>query len=136
MPCARVAPLRSVTPPECSRRGRSRGPAVGGAAHDHGVGADGELGVDVAGGGEACVEAGGLEDGLRHLGDGTVRHGADLGGEDQPPVEATRGPSAMNPSWNVTVPWGVRASKDKARKTSGGTPSSTSPGTFRNPNLR
>ena len=44
-------------------------------------------------------------------------------------------PSALNPSWKATVPCGVCPSKDRAKKTSGGTPSSTSPCMFLNPNF-
>jgi len=44
-------------------------------------------------------------------------------------------PSALNPSWKVTVPCGVCPSKGRAKKTSGGTPSCTSPGRFLNPNF-
>ncbi len=42
---------------------------------------------------------------------------------------------ALNASWKVTVPCGVRPSKDKAKKNSCGTPLSTRPGGFRNPNF-
>ncbi len=45
-------------------------------------------------------------------------------------------PSALNASWKVTVPCGVCPSKDRAKKTSGGTPSCPSPATFWNPNFR
>ena len=44
-------------------------------------------------------------------------------------------PSALNPSWKATVPCGVCPSKDSAKKTSGGTPSCTSPDMFLNPNF-
>ena len=44
-------------------------------------------------------------------------------------------PSALNPSWKATVPCGVCPSKDRAKKTSCGTPSCTSPGMFLNPNF-
>src|SRR4030042_1011054 len=44
-------------------------------------------------------------------------------------------PSALNPSWKATVPCGVCPSKDRAKKTSCGTPLCTSPDIFLNPNF-
>ena len=46
------------------------------------------------------------------------------------------GPSALNPSWKVTEPCGVGPLKDRAKNSSGGTPSSTRPGGLSNPNFR
>ena len=43
-------------------------------------------------------------------------------------------PFALNPSWNVTSPCGKRPSNERAKNTSCGTPSWTSPETFSNPN--
>ncbi len=47
-----------------------------------------------------------------------------------------RWPSALKASWNVTRPRGICPPKDSAKNTSGGTPSSTKPGIFVNPNFR
>lgn len=44
-------------------------------------------------------------------------------------------PSALKASWKTTVPCGIYPSNDRAKKTSGGTPSSPSPGSFLNPNF-
>jgi len=44
-------------------------------------------------------------------------------------------PSALNPSWKATAPCGECPSNDSAKKTSCGTPSSTSPGMFMKPNF-
>ena len=46
------------------------------------------------------------------------------------------GPVAMKAGWKVTVPRGRRPSKDNAKKTSGGTPSSDRSGAFSKPNRR
>ncbi len=43
-------------------------------------------------------------------------------------------PSALNPSWNVTLPRGMRPSNERAKNTSAGTPSMTSSAIFSNPN--
>jgi hypothetical protein len=43
---------------------------------------------------------------------------------------------AANASWNATLPCGTWPSKDRERKTSGGTPSSTRPGRLSKPNFR
>jgi len=44
-------------------------------------------------------------------------------------------PSALNPSWKVTVPRRAIPSNGSARKTSGATPSRTSSGRLSNPNF-
>jgi hypothetical protein len=63
----------------------------------------------------------------------------DAGGRGQARCKASPAPScwpsALNPSWKATVPCGVFPSKDKAKKTSCGTPSCTSPDMFSNPNF-
>ncbi len=53
----------------------------------------------------------------------------------QPILGQLTGAPALNASWKRTMPCGVRPWRDREKKTSCGTPSSTSPGRLLNPNL-